>query len=238
MNTYMVFKIVFIWVLVGCGAAFAEEKVTKTDHSQPVTTEHLRVGPQQLHSKASEWGLTDEEWSRYQELNQGRRGLLSPGLDPLTMLGIEARTDEERRRYAELIVRQDFERVEAELAFQREVTSAWKRLYPDVLPIQPTAVTNEESGRLALFVRDDCRLCEIRLAQLLQENRPLDIYLVGSAGNDDAVLDWAHKQRIPTEKVKSRLITLNHDDGAWLRFGQGRMPALLSRGENGWRPVN
>jgi integrating conjugative element protein (TIGR03759 family) len=36
------------------------------------------------------------------------------------MLGIEARTDEERRHFAELTVKQEFQRVEAELAFQRK----------------------------------------------------------------------------------------------------------------------
>ncbi|MDT1899235.1 TIGR03759 family integrating conjugative element protein, partial [Acinetobacter baumannii] len=82
-----------------------------------------------------------------------------PDLDPITALGIEARTAEERRRFAELSVQQDFKRVEAELAFQREVDAAWKRLYPHILPIgagmgsEPAQPRSH--GRLALFVKAD-----------------------------------------------------------------------------------
>ncbi|STE82362.1 integrating conjugative element protein, PFL_4693 family [Escherichia coli] len=59
----------------------------------------------------------------------------SPGLDPLTVLGIEARTDAERRQLAEKWVKAEYERTEKELAFQREVNAAWKRLYPGVMPV-------------------------------------------------------------------------------------------------------
>ena len=46
---------------------------------------------------ASEWGLQPQEWARYRELMDGPLGIQSPNLDPLSALGIEARTDEERR---------------------------------------------------------------------------------------------------------------------------------------------
>ncbi|MFC1102698.1 hypothetical protein ACFGYK_10630 [Pasteurella multocida] len=50
----------------------------------------------ELSQKAQEWGLTAEEWQRYLELQQGERGVWSPNLDPLTTLGIEAKTEAER----------------------------------------------------------------------------------------------------------------------------------------------
>ncbi|RRV04334.1 hypothetical protein EGJ28_22435 [Stutzerimonas xanthomarina] len=34
--------------------------------------------------KAAEWGLTAEDWKRYQELMDGPRGIYSPGLDPVS----------------------------------------------------------------------------------------------------------------------------------------------------------
>ncbi len=62
---------------------------------------------------------------------EGPRGIQSPGLDPLTVLGIEARTDAERRVLAlKKWVKAEYERTEKELAFQREVNAARKRLYP------------------------------------------------------------------------------------------------------------
>ncbi|EPN74421.1 hypothetical protein A221_10170, partial [Pseudomonas syringae pv. actinidiae ICMP 18801] len=59
---------------------------------------------------ARDWNLSPQEWQRYQTLMQSSRGVYSPGLDPLTALGIEARTDEERRRYAELQVKAEAQR--------------------------------------------------------------------------------------------------------------------------------
>ena len=78
---------------------------------------------------ATEWGLQPQEWARYRELMDGPLGIYSPNLDPLSALGIEARTDEERRRYAELQVQVEARRVEL-LAYQRAYDEAWQRLNP------------------------------------------------------------------------------------------------------------
>jgi hypothetical protein len=51
----------------------------------------------------------------------------SPGIDPLTALGIEARSAEERRRYADLQVQAERRRVEKELAYQRAYDEAFAR---------------------------------------------------------------------------------------------------------------
>ena len=42
---------------------------------------------------AGDWGLQPQEWARYRELMDGPLGIYSPNLDPLSALGIEARTD-------------------------------------------------------------------------------------------------------------------------------------------------
>lgn len=214
----------------------------QTEQSQFGSTTSVSTALQTLEEiqskkNAQEWGLTTEEWQRYLHLIKGRRGILSPGLDPITMLGIEARNEEERRYYAQQLVRLDFQRVEAELAFQREVNFAWERAYPDILPVQIAEVhLGQESHRLALFIRTDCGTpCENKVASLLASLRPLDIYLVGSNGKDETVRTWARKLAIPVERVKAKTVTLNHDRGQWIKFGQGRMPVVLQQGENGWQ---
>lgn len=207
------------------------------ENSQTVNTSLQTLEQQKMTRSAQEWGLTTEEWQRYEVLKKGRRGVLSPGLDPLTMLGIEARSDEERRHFAELAVKQEFQRVEAELAFQREVNSAWTRVYPSILPIQDLR-SEVRNARQALFVKEKCPACERKLAQLMKSNRPLDIYLVDSGGKDEAVRSWAKKHSIPAEKVKSHQVTLNHDNGMWLKYGSGLMPVVLQQGAQGWQRVN
>lgn len=206
-------------------------------NSQTVDTLLQKLEQQQMTRSIQEWGLTAEEWQRYETLKKGRRGVLSAGLDPLTMLGIEARSDEERRQFADLAVKQEFQRVEAELSFQREVNSAWTRVYPGVLPVQNLR-SEVSNARQALFVKENCPACERKLVQLMKSNQPLDIYLVGSGGKDAAVRSWAKKRNIPAEKVKSRQVTLNHDNGMWLKYGNGLMPVVLQQGAQGWQRVN
>ncbi|MBV4413509.1 TIGR03759 family integrating conjugative element protein [Enterobacteriaceae bacterium YMB-R22] len=216
--------------------AASQTGYSQQDSTASVSTTLQALEEAQSKKNAQEWGLTVEEWQRYQDLIEGRRGILSPGLDPVTTLGIEARTAEERRRYAELSVKQDFQRAESELAFQREVNAAWQRIYPDILPIQTAGNTLAQGkGRLALFVRTDCKPCESKVAALLASQRPLDIYLVGSDGKDEVVRAWAKKQAIPADRVRAKTVTLNHDRGQWLKFGQGRMPVVLQQGERGWQ---
>src|SRR3546814_7173997 len=50
--------------------------------------------------------------------------------DLLSALGVEARSDEERRRYAEMQVKAEARRVEKLLAYQRAYDEAWQRLNP------------------------------------------------------------------------------------------------------------
>ena len=183
--------------------------------------------------------ISVNEIQRYNSLMKGTRGLQSPNLDPVTTLGIEARSDAERRHYAELWVKQEYERTEKELKFQREVDSAWKRLMPNMLPVNmgnAAGIAHDSGGRLALFVREaDCQRCDARLSAVLADKRPVDIYLVDSEGSDQKLRNWAQQHRIPAEQVRERRITLNHDAGRWMRYGNGIMPVLLQQGESGWR---
>lgn len=182
--------------------------------------------------------LSSEELARFEKVMQGFRGKLSPNIDQLTALGIEARHDAERRHYAELWVKQEYERTEKELKLQREVDAAWKRLMPNMLPVNmgnAAGIAHDSGGRLALFVREaDCQRCDARLSAVLADKRPVDIYLVDSEGSDQKLRNWAQQHRIPAEQVRERRITLNHDAGRWMRYGNGIMPVLLQQGESGW----
>ncbi|MCH9269867.1 TIGR03759 family integrating conjugative element protein [Pantoea ananatis] len=188
--------------------------------------------------QAQQWGLSDSDWSRYQTLMKSERGIMSPGLDPLTALGVETDNSAERRRLAELWVKHEYQRTEKELAFQRDVNAAWLRLYPETLAVNMGAnaagIAHDTQGRLALFLKENCSRCDARLAAVLADNRPVDLYLVG-IDSDDGLRAWAVKHNIPVEKVRSRQITLNHDNGLWFRYGMGQMPVILQQGETGWQ---
>ncbi|KTR46896.1 conjugal transfer protein [Pantoea ananatis] len=207
-------------------------------HSTVAPIQENSSSQQNTQQQAQQWGLSASDWSRYQTLMKGERGIMSPGLDPLTALGVETDNSAERRRLAELWVKHEYQRTEKELAFQREVNAAWLRLYPETLAVNMGAnaagIAHDTQGRLALFLKENCSRCDARLAAVLADNRPVDLYLVG-IDSDDGLRAWAVKHNIPVEKVRSRQITLNHDNGLWFRYGMGQMPVILQQGETGWQ---
>ncbi|MGP3143497.1 hypothetical protein D3C81_131470 [compost metagenome] len=231
-------RVAMLFILLVTGTVRADTVNSATSTTSTSNTLQDKSLQSQLQQSAQQWGLSDTEWQKYQQLKQGKRGIQSPGLDPLTTLGVESDSSSERRRLAELWVKEEYQRTEKELAFQREVNAAWSRLYPNALSVNmgnASGIAHDTNGRMALFVRDNCERCDARLAAVLADNRPVDIYLVGSDGKDDTVRKWAVSHNIPVDQVRSRQITLNHDRGLWLTYGQGQMPVILQQGENGWQ---
>ncbi|WP_413725603.1 TIGR03759 family integrating conjugative element protein [Sodalis sp. RH16] len=227
-----------LFILLATCAARADTVNSATSTTSTASSLQDKSLQSQSQQSSQQWGLSDTEWQKYQQLKQGKRGIQSPGLDPLTTLGVESDSVSERRRLAELWVKEEYQRTEKELAFQREVNAAWSRLYPNALSVNmgnASGLAHDTNGRMALFVRDNCERCDARLAAVLADNRPVDIYLVGSDGKDDTVRKWAVSHNIPVDRVRSRQITLNHDRGLWLTYGQGQMPVILQQGENGWQ---
>lgn len=205
----------------------ASSSAAGTERASPITA------PDE--ARAHAWGLDTAEWSRYQQLMQGPLGIYSPNLDPLTALGIEARSDAERQHYADLQVRAEAQRVQKELIYQQAYDAAWKRLHPDLTPVRSLTSTSRpnasiaHTGRLAVFIKDDCPACDARVRQLQTSGAAFDIYMVGSRGDDARIRAWAQRVGIDPIKVRARIITLNHDAGRWLMLGgQGTLPAVLS----------
>ena len=96
-----------------------------TENSWTRLTDHDRL-------LAQIWGLTEEEMERAKVLLQGpRRSFSVENLSPIEALGIHARTEAERRKYAEMFARAFHQDVERSLAWQRAYTDAMNRLYPN-----------------------------------------------------------------------------------------------------------
>ncbi|EBZ5771679.1 TIGR03759 family integrating conjugative element protein [Salmonella enterica subsp. enterica serovar Redlands] len=216
-----------VLLLTAVAAQGAEETATTVTRSHEV--------PLYGDTAAQSWGLTQEEWSHYEVLKRGERGIWSPLLDPLTTLGVEATTDAERRRYADMLVEKEARRVEKELAFQRAYDEAWKRRLPGLTPVATVSV--DATSRLAVFVSENCPPCDTRIKNLLASGHPLDIYLVDSRNDDSRLRRLAMVWKIDAARVQRRDITLNHDGGRWLQYGQGKMPVVLAKQGDAWLPV-
>ncbi|WCM86840.1 TIGR03759 family integrating conjugative element protein [Acidovorax sp. NCPPB 3576] len=191
--------------------------------------------------QARTWGLGVEDWARFREVMQGPLGTYSPHLDPLSALGIEARSEEERRRYAELQVEAEARRVEKMLVYQRAYDAAWQRRHPGAQRVSlpganPHPGTSGAAARLAVFVKGDCAPCLPLVQQLQSAGTPFDLYMVGSRAEDGRIREWARQARIDPGKVRSGTITLNHDTGRWLSLGlPGDLPAVVRQVDGQWQ---
>jgi len=226
-------------LLTGGLAQAADTRISATvpSREQPIAIEHSDA------QQARDWGLRVEEWTRYRELMRGPLGVYSPNLDPLTALGIEARTDEERRRYAELQVQAEAARVEKLLAYQRAYDDAWQRRHPGLQRITlpgagaaSTPAMSTPNARTAVFVKDDCPACDALVRRLQADGGAFDLYMVGSRADDARIRAWARRTGLDPAKVQARTITLNHDSGRWLSLGlPGDLPAVVRNLDGQWQ---
>lgn len=181
----------------------------------------------------TQWDLTDADWTRYEEIMRGPRGVWSPNLDPLTALGVEARTSEERQRYAELVVMQEEKRAGKELEFTRAYAAAWAKLYPNaplfdtsLLPgaPDPNAPANrpfEMGDRIVLFIDTKCTACRTIIDQVVDHTSGLlyphlDVYVLDAT--QEQVQSWARNTQLRMAPIERGLMTLNLDEGLLQRL--------------------
>lgn len=230
-------------LLAVAGSTTAQDANTEVRHTQTVHTEE---------AVAKSWRLTMEEWARYKEIMKGPRGIWTPHLDPITVLGIDAETDAERKRYAELLVTVEFDRVQKELEFQRAYDEAAKRLFPQMPRVTGTAAGDRVvdplpgTDRIAFVGSVDpnrCPTCQEVLTELLQrfgrsKAPSLDLYLA-DAPTDDVLRTWAGTEKIQLGAVWEGRVTLNHAQGAMAPSASGGQvtPKLLQRIAGQWLPL-
>ena len=239
MNRALLPTVVCLASLLAMGAAVGNPVTTQ---SRTQDTQSAPLGRSDS-EQAANWGLTEQEWTRFEQIQAGPRGFWSPNLDPLTALGVEAQTDQERQRYAELQVALEAKRAERELAYQNAYTAAWTKLFPGLLPIQgmasPSPVSSSVVPRQSLFVEDHCPACNAEAQRLQNSDTAFDIYLVGSQGEDEHVRRWARQADIEPARVQRRQITLNHDRGRWFSLGApGPLPATFQQVNGQWQRLD
>jgi len=234
--------IAFLLFTSTVGSAFAQEASSRASTEESDTSAEASRLTASERAQSQQWALSETEWRRYKTLMQGIRGRLSPDISPIEALGIHARSDTERQRYAEMwakAMREDTERV---LQFQRAYDAAWRRLYGNEPLIDPDRLARarhtllQSGDRILFFTRAGCSDCDTLLQALLAKVRKvsrlgLDIYLVDSDNDDRAVRQWADTHAIPAELVQSRTVTLNHDNGTLMRMSglSGTTPYIVRR---------
>lgn len=201
----------------------------------------------------SHWQLTKTEWKRVEALQSGFRQYISDRqISPLEILGIHARSDVERDRYARRWARLMIEDAERVLAFQRAYDNAVRDLVGEQPLIDlsqlPASVSSVPeflpTDRLAVFVRIDCPVCNEALRRVFALGRKMDgvdVYVLGLADDDKSALHaWANRQGIPPMAVHAKRITLNFDGGLLARVHPraDAVPVVMRRRDDQFEPVD
>lgn len=226
-------------------AAENEEK----DKSVTTHTSIEKLNNQHLHIDGAGrefWGLNEVEWTRYLKLMRGPQGRWTPNEDPTFILGLHARTDYERKRYAKLQVNIEKKRTEQELAFVLAVTQAWEDMYPNMPLIDEgklQAYDNQMSikapvaqmsqgfdpgadvlpgDRFVVFIDDACTSCKKNVTTLLTKIIPVDgagIDLYFLQMSDQDIFQWAASLSLPQSLVgPNKRITLTKGDKGLLQL--------------------
>lgn len=217
-------------VLVGTISSAHAVEPNQTVNTQTNTAESRQTQTEQLHLQ---WGLTQNEYARYENLMKGIRGSISPdSISPLEVLGIHARSDAERDRYAKMWADQMEKDAERVLAFQRAYDEAWAQKGGSIIDIaaihnqrQPTNAVKtrqpqQQPGNALTFITRlaDCPSCDQKLQQLMtsmivDKTMVLNIYFSDSKGKENSrIRQWAVKNKVDASMLQSKRITLNHGD--------------------------
>jgi integrating conjugative element protein (TIGR03759 family) len=123
-------------ILVALHFAVAQAQ-TRTTTTSATTAQASQTKVESAdHSAARYGGLTIDDYRRYQALMNGVRGAISdPRISPIEVLGIHARDDAERRKYAEMFARLMAEDTQRVLQFQLEYDRAFRRLHPKLVAL-------------------------------------------------------------------------------------------------------
>lgn len=192
-----------------------------------------------------QWALSKVDWARYKTLMQGIRGSISPkNVSPIEVLGTHARTDAERRKYAEIWATMRHEDIDRILAFQLAYNQAFARLYPNE-PMIDTNLLNADQrsdfkagDRVLVFLKiDRCAECETIIQKIMRDEGVktlhVDIYFVDTQNktDDSKIRQWAKRNKIDAQRLKTGRITLNHDQGMLYRMTNkfiSSVPLVLS----------
>ena len=197
----------------------------------------------EIEISAAAWGVTRGEWLRYEALMKGDAKFQFKNANPLRVLGMYSDDPVERDRYAEMQVRDEYERLKRFLEFNRlyklkeiaflkdkplydkEHIAKVRALYEGSLGVSSDASQSkglDPGDVLVIFIdindplsRDlFSKVNELRNSTI---GAKIDIYFMNS--DEAGISAWANEVGIARSMVDRGLITLNADGGSAKKLG-------------------
>ena len=208
------------------------------------TAKNQSVGTEASNYQSKIWNISTDDWIRYEQIMQVEGQYLWKDIDPITVLGLNARSASERNRYAEKLAKLEFTNAQKVILLDRAYNKAFHELYgklpvvdpsklnigrakASLLSVPKTSVKTEFGDRYIAFVNTQCSTCNRMVEQVLgslQLGVSLDIHF--KKDSRQAITQWANKQGISAESVEVGTVTLNPDSLLNEQFGQPAEPSL------------
>ena len=222
-------------VLVVPPSALAQEAIPESTALETGIVETAIGRVAITESSRQAWGLSETDWATYTTLMEGPAALWYPHVSPAIVLGINAASDSERKRFARIVYDQETRRLDALFAFSRAYDDIARArmeepgfsFFRDIAKAGLPASLAPSRSRILAFVGPDCPRCDSAVLELAAGGRPIDIYYVG-ARSDREISRWARNVGLPVARVRNRSITLNHDRGVLARAGVSSLPAFFN----------
>ncbi len=212
---------------------------------QNISTKTLNA--EELH-EAEVWGLTHEEEKRYLFLKENKAKIFYKGLrlNPINILGLNARNDKERVHLAKLSAKVENQKIAQELAWNsafHKATIELNKGTPVVRdfdtrkanPLEKRPYELIEGDTLNFFIKKEDSIKTV-LYPLIDSilkirNGRLNLYLVD--GDEMSTQLWANQNSLPIKLVTENQITITYGDLEYknLKLKSQTTPLLLlSRG--------
>lgn len=186
----------------------------------------LQLSTAQIH-EAKVWGLTIDEEKRYVLLMQNTSAIYYNSLrqTPIDILGINARTQQERDHFAEISALFEAQKVSKNIAWNNAFYVAYNKIFKDVpvvgktdlshySPRQYKPITLEPNDNLYFFIKptDAVKIILLSLSEALKSTVSTHLHIMLLNTNDIGIQTWASRHHIPKEMVASNQISLNHGE--------------------------
>jgi integrating conjugative element protein (TIGR03759 family) len=237
----MVKQMLFMGLLFPCLNLLADTDVNQSTF-RSANTSSVESTSSDVQSKI--WYISTDDWLRYEKIMLGKGQYLWKDLDPITVLGLNARSDSERKRYAERLAKLEFANAQKVILLDRAYNKAFHELYGKLPVVDPTklnigrakasllsvpkaSVKGDFGDRYIAFVNTQCSACNSMVKQVLgslELGVSLDIHF--NSDSRQAITQWATKQGISPGSVEVGTVTLNPDSALIEQFGQPSEPSL------------
>lgn len=218
----------------------AQSQAGKTNYStqQNIDLMKQEMDTANLKSTAAALGVTEEEVARYNELNQKGSiySTLGKDLTALEVLGMEARSESERQRYARMMVEQETRYQKNLLAFEGAKLDVLKQQYPNLsiwyteeelrqrdLPDLLKGLATFQDKRLVIYASADncdseCRDYISKVRSSASNKTRVDIFFTSTGGSDKKLRDAVSLIGLDGKDIDGTTLTVNHDKGYFARL--------------------